>query len=73
MKSHLSFILVLLIVTRFNKFYHLLALVVIFALEAMDLGKRAADFAESRAKSLKDDEVVVSINTDDSYSLENVG
>ena len=44
-----------------------------YCLEIMGIGKRAAELAESRAKSaLTDDEVVVSFNTDDSASLNKV-
>ena len=63
---------VLLIVMRLNKFAIFLAFTVVFASETMELGKRAAELAESRAKSLKDDEVIVFINTDDPDCLENV-
>ena len=42
-------------------------------LEIMGIGTRAAEFAESRARSmLKDDEVLVCLNTDDPASLNNV-
>ena len=43
-----------------------------FASETMGLGERATELAESKAKSLKDDEVVVSLNSDDPDCLNDV-
>ena len=58
------------VVICFGKFLAYVS--VYFISETMVFGERIAEVAESKAKLLKGDEVVVSINTDDFDCLKNV-